>query len=177
RRDFHAFRTAAEQAMEMNPRDTDTLGAMGLLFIYSAEFERGAGLVRRAMELNPHHADWMHFALMWEHFQKGDYEKALAQVTRMSMPGLYWQPLSVAACCGLLGRKAEAAVAVEELRKLDKDFEQHAREDIDRWLHSSGLMERYLEGLRKAGLHIPATGEAASGAQLERRSDTGKAKS
>ena len=160
RKDIPAFRTTAEQAMEMNPRDTDTLGVVGLLHMYSGNFERGAKLVRRAMDLNPHHADWMHFALMWEHFQKGDYEAALAQVTRMSMPGLYWQPLSVAACCGLLGRKAEAAVAVQELLKLDKDFEQHTHERIDCWLQLSGFEERYLEGLRMAGLRIPELGEA-----------------
>ena len=160
RKDIPAFCTTAEQAMEMNPRDTDTLGAMGLLHMYSGNFQRGANLVRRAMDLNPHHADWMHFALMWEHFAKGDYEKALAQVTRMSMPGLYWQPLSIAACCGLLGRKAEAARAVEELLKLDKDFEQHAHERIDCWLQMSGFEERYLEGLHAAGLRIPASGKA-----------------
>ncbi|HXZ18346.1 MAG TPA: hypothetical protein VEG63_00240, partial [Candidatus Acidoferrales bacterium] len=164
RGDIAAFRTTAEQAMEMNPRDTDTLGAMGLLFMYSGEFERGTNLVRRAMDLNPHHADWMHFALMWEHFQKGDYEKALAQVTRMSMPGLYWQPLSVAVCCGLLGRKAEAAIAVEELLKLDKDFEQHTKVLVGSWLQLSGLQDRFYEGMRKAGLRIPEPGEAASAA-------------
>ena len=158
RRDIPAFRTAAEQAMALNSRDTDTLAMMGLMLAHIGEFERGAKIVRRAMDLNPHHAGWFHFALIWEYFQKGDYEKALEQATRVNMPGLFWQPLAVACICGLLGRQAEAAAAVQELRKLDKDIELHARENIDCWHYSSGLMDRILEGLSKAGLDVPAAG-------------------
>jgi hypothetical protein len=42
RRDIPAFRTAAEKAMSLNPRDTDTLAMMGLMLVHIAEFERGA---------------------------------------------------------------------------------------------------------------------------------------
>jgi TolB-like protein/tRNA A-37 threonylcarbamoyl transferase component Bud32/Tfp pilus assembly protein PilF len=160
RRDVPAFRTSAEQAMALNPRDTDTLAMMGLMLVHIAEFDRGSKIVRRAMDLNPHHAGWFHFALIWECFQKGDYEKALEHVTRVNMPGLFWQPLAFASFCGLLGRQAEAAAAVEELRKLDKDIELHLRHHIESWHYSSGLMPRILDGLAKAGLHIPAPGEA-----------------
>ncbi|MGH9776250.1 MAG: protein kinase domain-containing protein [Candidatus Acidiferrales bacterium] len=154
RRDVSAFRTAAEHAMALNSRDTDTLAMMGLMLVHIAEFDRGANLVRRAMDLNPHHAGWYHFALIWEYLHKGDYQKALEQVSRVNMPGLFWQPLAEAAICGLLGRQADAAAAVQELRKLDKDFELHGREYIVCWHYSSGLMDRILEGLNKAGLHI-----------------------
>ena len=65
---------------------------------------------------------------------------------------LFWQPLVLASLCGLLGRRAEAAAAAKELRQLDKDIELHARHYIECWHYSSGLMDRILEGLRKAGL-------------------------
>jgi TolB-like protein/pimeloyl-ACP methyl ester carboxylesterase/Tfp pilus assembly protein PilF len=154
RRDTAAFRTTAEQAMSLNSRDTDTLAMMGLMLVHIAEFERGANIVRRAMDLNPNHAGWFHFALIWEYLNKGDYEKALGQITRVNMPGLFWQPLTVASICGLLERPVEAASAVNELRKLDPDFELHVREYIEVWHYSSGLMDRILEGLGKAGVEI-----------------------
>jgi tetratricopeptide (TPR) repeat protein len=154
RRDIPAFRTAAEKAMSLNPRDTDTLAMMGLMLVHIAEFERGANIVRRAMDLNPNHAGWYHFAVIWEHLHKGDYEKALGRINRVNMPGLFWQPLTVASVCGLLGRSTEAAAAVQELRKLDPDFELHVREYIEVWHYSSGLMDRILEGLMKAGVEI-----------------------
>jgi len=152
RRDVAAFRTAAEQAMSLNSRDTDTLAMMGLMLVHIAEFERGANIVRRAMDLNPNHAGWYHFAIIWEHLSKGDYEKALARITRVNMPGLFWQPLTVASICGLLERRVEAAAAVQELRKLDPDFELNVREYIEVWHYSSGLVDRILEGLGKAGV-------------------------
>jgi hypothetical protein len=124
------------------------------MLVHIAEFERGANIVRRAMDLNPNHAGWYHFAVIWEHLHKGDYEKALGRINRVNMPGLFWQPLTVASVCGLLGRSTEAAAAVQELRKLDPDFELHVREYIEVWHYSSGLMDRILEGLMKAGVEI-----------------------
>ena len=162
RRDTAAFRTTAEQAMSLNSRDTDTVAMMGLMLVHIAEFERGANIVRRAMDLNPNHAGWYHFATIWEHLNKGDYEKALARITRVNMPGLFWQPLTIASICGLLGRSAEASAAVRELRKLDPDFEQHVREYIEVWHYSSGLMDRILEGLNKAGVQITSDPGTAS---------------
>ncbi len=161
RREVPAFRAAAEQAIALNPRDTDTLGVMGNMLTDSGDFERGPNLVRRAMELNPHFPDWFRFALTVEHFQKGDYAKALDDLARVNMPGFFWKELWVAACGGLAGRDAEAAAAVEELRRIAPDIERHAREFADAWLYASGLTDRFLEGLRKAGLEIPA--ESAPG--------------
>jgi len=161
RRDVPAFRTAAEKAMALNPRNTDALAEMGLMLVHIGEFERGADITRRAMDLNPHHGGWYHFSLIWESCNKGDYEKALEHATRVNMPGMFWQPLVIASLCGLLGRHAEAAAAAKELRKLDTDIELHARQYIECWHYSSGLMDRILEGLNKAGLEISESEAAA----------------
>ncbi len=160
RRDTQSFRTAAEQAMALNPRNTDTLAEMGLMLVHIGDFERGAKITRRAMEINPHHAGWYHFSLIWECCSQGDYEKALEHATRVNMPGMFWQPLVMASLCGLLDRRTEAAAAVKDLRKLENDIELHAREYIECWHYSSGLMDRILEGLSKAGLEIPPAGGA-----------------
>jgi len=162
RRDIPAFRTAAEKAMALNPRNTDALAEMGLMLVHIGDFERGANITRRAMDLNPHHAGWYHFSLIWESCHKGDYEKALEHATRVNMPGMFWQPLVVASLCGLLGRRTEAAAAVKELRKLEKDIEIHARQYIECWHYSSGLMDRILEGLSKAGIQVAEAGAAAA---------------
>ncbi len=77
RQDLAAFGPAAERAMALNPLNTDAVGILGLQIVHTGEFERGAAIVRRAMELNPNHAGWMHFAPLWEHFHKAEYEQAL----------------------------------------------------------------------------------------------------
>ena len=157
RQDLAAFGPAAERAMALNPLNTDAVGILGLQIVHTGEFERGAAIVRRAMELNANHAGWMHFAPLWEHFHKGEYEQALERANRVDVPGLFWPYLVMASACGHLGRRAEAAAAVRDLLALDPEFAAHARSNVGTWHFASGLMEPILDGLRKAGLSIPAT--------------------
>jgi TolB-like protein/Tfp pilus assembly protein PilF len=155
RQDLAAFAPAAERAMALNPLNTDAVGILGLQIVHTGEFERGTAIVRRAMELNPNHAGWMHFAPLWDHFHKGEYEQALERANRVDVPGLFWPYLVMASACGHLGRRAEAQAAVRDLLALDPDFAAHSRSNIGTWHFASGLMEPILEGLRKAGLAIP----------------------
>ncbi len=177
RQDLAAFGPAAERAMALNPLNTDAVGILGLQIVHTGEFERGAAIVRRAMELNANHAGWMHFAPLWEHFHKGEYEQALERANRVDVPGLFWPYLVVASACGHLGRRAEAASAVRDLLALDPEFAAHARSNVGTWHFASGLMDPILEGLRKAGLEIP-TEKRAPAPALARSSagDSGAAR-
>jgi hypothetical protein len=125
-------------------------------------FERGTAIVRRAMELNANHAGWMHFAPLWNHFQKGEYEQALECANRVDFPGFFWPYLVMASTCGHLGRRTEAASALQDLLALDPEFAAHARSNVGTWHFASGLMDSILDGLRKAGLAIPESGSSDS---------------
>ncbi len=158
RQDLAAFRPAAERAMALNPLNTDALGILGLQIVHTGEFERGTAIVRRAMELNSNHAGWMHFAPLWDHFHKGEYEEALECANRVDFPGFFWPYLVMASACGHLGRRTEAKAAVRDLLALDPEFATHARSNVGTWHFASGLMDPILDGLRKAGLAIPENG-------------------
>ena len=158
--------------MALNPLNTDALGILGLQIVHTGEFERGTAIVRRAMELNANHAGWMHFAPLWDHFHKGEYEQALECANRVDVPGLFWPYLVMASACGHLGRRAEAAAAVRDLLALDPEFAAHARSNVGTWHFASGLMDPILEGLRKAGLSIPESDDSSD----SRRSGTTTAK-
>jgi tetratricopeptide (TPR) repeat protein len=155
RRELAAFPPAAERATSLNPRNSNTFAQLGLLWVFTREFEKGANLIRRAMELNPHHAGWFHFGLSWDHYSRGEYEKVLEHTNRVNMPGFFWGPLIIASVCGELGRKSEATVAVNELLAIDPEFALHARKYIEPWLYATGFIEPLIDGLRKAGLQIP----------------------
>jgi adenylate cyclase len=157
RQDLAAFFAAAERAMTLNPLNSDALGILGLQIVHTGEFERGTAIVRRAMELNANHAGWMHFAPLWDHFRKGEYEQALECANRVDVPGFFWPFLVMASACGHLGRRTQAKAAVRDLLALDPEFAAHARSNVGTWHFASGLMEPILEGLRKAGLSIPET--------------------
>jgi TolB-like protein len=163
RQDLGAFRPAAEQAMALNPLNTDALGILGLELVHTREFKRGSAIVRRAMELNPNHAGWYHFAPIWEHFERGEYERALEHAMQVNMPSLFWQPLVIAAIYGHLGRRAECAAAVRDLLAIDPGFAAHARRDIAAWHFASGLLDRIVDGLGKAGLDVDAAKSGGGG--------------
>ena len=178
RQDLAAFGPAAERAMALNPLNTDALGILGLEIVHTAEFERGTAIVRHAMELNPNHAGWMHFAPLWNHFHKGEYEQALECANRVDVPGLFWPYLVMASACGHLGRRTEAEAAVKDLLALDPEFGVHVRSNVESWHFASGLLEPLLEGLRKAGLEIsdaepPSTSSSAGLASVETRAGEG----
>src|SRR5438874_2163367 len=172
RQDLAAFGPAAERAMALNPHNSDALGILGLQIVHTGEFERGTAIVHRAMELNANHAGWMHFAPLWDHFHKEEYEQALECANRVDVPGLFWPYLVMASACGHLGRRTEAAAAVRDLLALDPEFAAHARSNVGTWHFASGLMEPILDGLCKAGLSIPENGSSDSA----RRSGMVKAK-
>ena len=157
RQDLAAFGPAAERAMALNPLNTDALGILGLEIVHTGEFERGTAIVRRAMELNPNHAGWMHFAPLWDHFNKGEYEQALERANRVDVPGLFWPFLVMASACGHLGRRGEAAAAVRDLLALDPEFAAHARSNIGTWHFASGLMDPFSMGCAKQDSRFPRT--------------------
>ncbi|KPK60535.1 MAG: hypothetical protein AMJ59_05400 [Gammaproteobacteria bacterium SG8_31] len=154
RRDLVRFRAASDRAISLNPLDTNTVGVLGLITAHTGEFERGAELTRKAMELNPHHAGWYHFGLIWLHFSREEYEQALEWASHVNMPGMFWTYLAIAAICGHLGRQTEGREAVRKLLEIDPEFAAHARHNIESWHFASGLMEPLLDGLQKAGLTI-----------------------
>jgi TolB-like protein/Tfp pilus assembly protein PilF len=179
RQDLAAFGPATERAMALNPLNTDALGILGLEIVHTADFAGGTAIVRRAMELNPNHAGWMHFAPLWDHFHKGEYSQALECANRVDVPGLFWPFLVMASACGHLGRRAEAQAAVRDLLALDPQFAAHARSYVGTWHFASGLMDPILEGLRKAGLEITEEASASTSsaarpfASSETRADEG----
>ena len=72
--------------------------------------------------------------------------------------------LMTAAACGMLGRQEEARNAVESLRKYDPTFLnlENVREDIEVWDPDKDEVEKFLQGLQKAGLKYASADSAAT---------------
>ena len=141
--------------MSLNPRNSNTFAYLGLLLVFNREFEHGVRLVRKAMDLNPHHAGWFHFGLIWDYYNRGEYEKVLEHCKLVNMPGFFWPPLIIASVCGQLGRHSEATAALNDLLAISPHFGDNVRKYIEPWLYASGFLDSLLEGLRLAGLAVP----------------------
>ena len=153
-KDFLAFRTEADRALALNPMDASTAAILGMMIAYAGDWEYGLGIVERAMQLNPHHPGWYHYAPFTDAYRRRDYRGALASALKVNMPGYYWPHAMLAISYGQLGEKERARAALRELHALIPDFGAIAREEFDKW-YDAELTEHLLDGLRKAGLEIP----------------------
>jgi adenylate cyclase len=158
RKGLSAFRAAADRLLALNPLDTQFIAIVGLLTECSGEWERGISLIQRARTLNPDHAGWMNVAVAWDYYRRREYETALEEAEKKSMPGFYKSRCILAAVNAQLGRAEAASKHLQKLLALRPDFGKEVRADLDREFVSEDFIEHYLEGLRKAGLEIPDEG-------------------
>jgi adenylate cyclase len=148
------FSQEAETALTLNPHSPNYIGTLGYLYVYAGEFERGVALVEEAIRLNPCHPKWFHHALCAAHFARGDYEDAYRIVSKAGFQVGFWDAIIRTAALGHLGRLAEAAACARELLELVPDFERRARIIVRRGTSSDAVVEKAIDGLRKAGLRI-----------------------
>jgi TolB-like protein/cytochrome c-type biogenesis protein CcmH/NrfG len=163
-RDFTAFRETAERAMSLNPRDGITWAYMALMIGFSGDWERGLSVAERTIDLNRHHPGWYHNIFFHHHYRKGEYESALQAAKKINMPEFHWMHLMTAAACGMLGRHEEARTAIESLREYTPAFLdlENVREDLEIWDPDKDEVERFLQGLKKAGMKYGSADNAAT---------------
>ncbi len=178
RKEIPAFRTAADRAIALNPLDGCNVAHLGSFIAYAGEWERGCGLVERALQLNPNHPGWFWFPLSMNAYRKGDYQAALGYALKINLPNFLWSHTMLAAIYGQLGQPEEAGKAVQELLKLNPQAAQIVRAA---WQsrYDPELVNRLIEGLRKAGLDVgdeAAPSPALSSGRIATRSASGESR-
>jgi tetratricopeptide (TPR) repeat protein len=151
RREFQAFRNAADRAVALNPMDGYTAAYQGFLTAYSGDWERGCAWAERARKLNPHHPGWYWFPSVFDAYRKRDYRAALDAALKINMPGLWRANLALAVSYGQLGERDAARTALRQLLSLRPEFAARARQELGKsW--DPELVEHLMDGLHKAGL-------------------------
>ncbi len=152
-KDYDSFRDAAERAVLLNPMDGNSVAYLGELLTYAGSAERGMQLVGRAKQLNPNHPGWYWFADFYHAFSQGDYRSAQSFALKAKLRGNPLAPMFLAAACGQLGDVEGGAMAAAELVKFRPELPALMRKQVAKvWNAEYG--ERFLEGLRKAGLEM-----------------------
>jgi adenylate cyclase len=160
RREFGAFRTAAERALVLNSMDGFTAAYLGFQIAYSGDWEHGCALAERSTQLNPNHPGWYWFPLFFNAYRQRDYRGALEIALKVNMPGFWRTHVALAAAQGQLGDRETARKAVQELLKIKPDFAVVARDELRKW-YDADLVEHLIAGLRKGGLDVPSSADPA----------------
>ena len=159
RRELGAFRPAADRVLALNSRDTSNVALIGLMIAYGGDWPAGRSVVERVMQLNPHHAGWLHFVFVFDHYRKREYEKALDAAEKVNMPGYPWASGLLAAIHAQLGRSEAARKHLKTFVDLAPDVARNVRAEVSKWHVSEELVEHLVDGWRKAGLDIDGDGK------------------
>ena len=151
RKEIAGCRSAAERALALNPLDTSNEAMF--LIAFTGDWDRGCALLRRAIELNPHHPRWYGMVLGLNEYRLANYRAAVNEAVAANAPEVFWTPMLLAAAYGQLGELGAARKAVQDLLAQKADFAQSAAELLDRWFEPP-LVGPLIEGLGKAGLEI-----------------------
>ena len=142
---------ALQRAIELNPSSALAHWALGAALTPCGCPDSAIPLIEKAIRLSPHDP-WMHeflFNIAAAHFAAERYEEAVTFAKR-SLQSRSEQPGAhrlLAASYGHLGRTGEARAALDALLRLAPDLSAAQL----RVFLPPALVERYVEGLRKAG--------------------------
>jgi TolB-like protein/Tfp pilus assembly protein PilF len=161
RKETAACLGAAERAIALNPLDTGNEAMF--LITFSGDWDRGCAMIRRAMDINPHHPRWFELTLAINEYRLSNYRATLDQVARANVPELFWSHAVLAASHAQLGDLAAAGNALRDLLARKPDFVTSGGELLGKWFGAQ-LAAHWIEGLRKAGLEVSKPPAPISGA-------------
>jgi tetratricopeptide (TPR) repeat protein len=138
-----------ERGRELAPNNCDLLAEYCDALGYLGLLEDAIRIGELALRLNPSRPDWYFWNIAASKYLSGHYGEALALLEKMTDLGSAYRLL--AATYSQLGRVEDARRAAGELLKLNPEF------SIERYssrapYRDKALLERYVEGLRLAGL-------------------------
>ena len=148
-----------EEAIALDPNDAENHAQLGNILNWAGKPEEAIGFIKKAMRLNPLYPFNYSFYLGHAHFLLGQYEEAIALMNRAVTRAVTFVPLRrhLAVLYQELGRQEEAQAEVTEVLRT---FAWASIEDTrQRSLYKGALLERFLDGLRKAGMPERVPGE------------------
>jgi len=147
---------ALDLSLELNPSFAQAYFAQGFNLLWYGRETEAEALIDRATTLSPRdsHLWTFHLVRSWTHFSLEEYEIAAEfarRATRQSNAN-YQAFASLAAPLGLLGEAAQAKEAAAGLLQSKPDYSiRTAREGLF-FCNDSNFVDRYVKGLRAAGV-------------------------
>jgi adenylate cyclase len=137
------------RAIALNPNDADIIVEYADALVYAGQPWKSVELLEKAMRLNPYYPDWYLWYRADAFNAMGRPAEVIATVQRMQNPDEGRRLL--AANFAHLGMMDEARAQAREVMRLHPEF------TIRRWrdrppYRDVAILERYIDGLRKAGL-------------------------
>jgi tetratricopeptide (TPR) repeat protein len=151
--ELSAARAELEQALRLGNNSLVYLEIIGYLLTLLGD-DRGPGIIRAALERNPHCLPNGAFGLWFDFLRRGETKLAYQTALEYRDPTFFWRAVMRASSLGLLGRLDEAQVEVADLLRGKPDFGARGRTLIGYYIKPPEVMDLVVDGLEKAGLTL-----------------------
>ena len=147
----------AERALALNPNNAFVLAAAGAYMAPTGgnNLKRAVQLTSKALRIDPNPPGWYYVPQILFHYDRREYNAALAASLKMNMPKFFHTHVWRSAIYGELGRSADAAASRDKLLQLYPTYAENARRELKKFNVNPALADHVIDGLRKAGLKVP----------------------
>ncbi len=153
--DFDAALKVGEQAMALNPNDTELMGEYGFRLALSGDWERGCPLIAEVRSRNFGPLGYYEAALSLCAYFRGDYEDAVVWIEKTGMPDNPSYRLIAATVFGEAGYTEDAERETAWLLENAPEIVGNLRNELAMRIRKQDDLERIVASLKKAGLPIP----------------------
>lgn len=143
------------RALALNPNDVQVLTSYANKRAFTGHWTEGTQMIRKALALSPEHPGVYHLPLALDYYRRGRYAEALAEVKKADMSDFYFAQAMEAMILAEQGDGAAAKAAARRAMALKPDFRKHVRRALDLLNLDEAVVERVIDGMRKAGIDVP----------------------
>lgn len=142
-----------QRSAELNPSDSLILIGSSIPLLYLGRTEDAIDRLHRAKEVDPLHGDWLRWQLGSAYWQAGQCDRGLEAMQSMASPvASASKTLALLHICLGQPDEAQAALKVFLEARPGHTLEKEAAIVPRNWM-PEGMYDRYLSGLREAGLN------------------------
>ena len=149
---YEAGKRVGEQALELNPNDTEFLGEYGIRLALSGDWTRGCALLASARDLNPGAKGYYESCLILCSLFSRDSTDAITWVRKRTVANNAMSHLIAAAVFGNAGLREEGRKEVAWLCSNRPELVKAAHSEVTARLGNKKDAEFFMDSLRKAGL-------------------------
>ena len=153
--DLSAGFSEAEKMISLNPNDASKIAGIAVYFVTAGYVDRGVELASWAESSLPSPPIWLHMTYASAHYQSGDYDQVIEELSRWDEEGneLQWH-IHKAAALGQMGKTSEANRELDRIYELFPAFAEDPIRELRKFLLTEDLVRKYYDGLKKAGLQV-----------------------
>ncbi|HKP22428.1 MAG TPA: hypothetical protein VJV39_01080 [Dongiaceae bacterium] len=157
--DYDTSIATAKRGLAVDPHNTDLMAELGLRYSYMEQWSLSRPLIAEAFARNPATPSGYRIANFQYYYMHGDYNAALHEALQIKARYILYGYLAMAAAYGQLGDKTNAEAALAMVLKIEPTYGDRVADDLARRGVSPNTIGKIVEGLVKAGLHVPPTAD------------------